>query len=1340
MKSYFTKFGAFLLCGVMLAAVGCHDYDEDIQQVNNKVDNLDKNYAAEVEDLEKAIAELDAKYATDTELASKLTELQNTVNTTISSKVEEIQAALAGKADASALSEAIKDLEDLEKAYVEADKALEAALKSANAEADKVLKAALEEAYAKADKELEKALKALIDNKADNSTVKALEGLVETNKNDVAALKDRVAALEGVDAKIEAALVDLKSDVAALKTGLKEAKDLAEQNAEDIENLIAVLENEIIPALQDGIDGNKKAIEALQNAGYITLSDVEKAGYITGSALDAKLVELKDAYGKADNELKAELNGEISTLEGKITTVEGQIKTINEKLATLSNYATVEALNTAIGNLRTELTDYVDAAIAELSGKIESVKVDVNNLINSIQSIVYKPEYADGKARIAYASVAGYKLDGDTKLTYKVYPKEYADSIAAAFNHPENPKSFISYDMTPVTKAAVPSYSLDVVGVAAAEGELTVTVRAVGLNALYDGSQSYSAALVLENGIDHYSTEYTNLTVNPAASEYKLVLYKDGKEFDPATVLSNEVVFNNKVWTKNLFEGLTPMFKPAEGPALNEADFAVKYTLKDADGNDLKVSVANEHNAGDLFQVENTDRVLNATLKESYHVDNVGKGFDATSTYKFGTDAVVAKANVKLIKFPYTLMVKATEASASVGYNQIDKVFKPLTDYSVYFLDVDSKEVSVEEVEKTYCLKGEDFVNVTGKPDLFDISKEIPVTVALKSENGVGKATAENVGDCVYLYYKHFDSIINQSAVTQEAKIAISKIQYSFEFPGVNAFWTYLEDAEEDKLGAPSCTRSYEYEVSDASIKSENKPADQTIATVFNDNASLAKVTVNGVDYIKGDNLGDCPVEFVYVDADNVKINFNALAWNEQTEDNKTYDVVAVYDRTSAEVTVKASITIKDRVRGDIELTIGEGKTMPYEADLINESIETPSLEGVYAKLAEEGYLGVIPEGADYMAAVLAGATANEYAVNDFTGASALTTGIKFADDFQSAVVGFNYKNLYKNLGIVGAMPKVYNYAATFTTWYGQKVTVKNTLTFTDPDYNFERTQFVTRHATENCYYSVVTPLYKAGGIVIEENFAAAAIDAFATDKVVMANAFKVTTPAGVSLEASELAANKLATEFKLEGQYEGITLENNILNYGGKAEYVDVTGAIKMINADGQTFYAIDNTIFTTEDAYKNYRVYGYDPLGALTAPAESVKWDLSGKTGTFTKNVLHYFSIKDVRGFSLINNDEEDANEWIVGNDANGFVTSASVLDVYGIEPTYEIKLAEGQSVAGIVCDSTTGVITADVNANLGILEDVKIEVTLSINYPYAETKSATFEIVIPATAQKK
>lgn len=42
-------------------------------------------------------------------------------------------------------------------------------------------------------------------------------------------------------------------------------------------------------------------------------------------------------------------------------------------------------------------------------------------------------------------------------------------------------------------------------------------------------------------------------------------------------------------------------------------------------------------------------------------------------------------------------------------------------------------------------------------------------------------------------------------------------------------------------------------------------------------------------------------------------------------------------------------------------------------------------------------------------------------------------------------------------------------------------------------------------------------------------------IDAFATDKVVMANAFKVTTPTGESLEASKLSDANLATEFKLE-------------------------------------------------------------------------------------------------------------------------------------------------------------------------------------------------------------
>lgn len=85
------KFLTLFLCGAVLASVGCKNYDDDITDLNNKIDGLDKGIVElnklqdRVTAVEKTAAEFKAmdfsQYVTDTELTTKLTEIQNAFNT-----------------------------------------------------------------------------------------------------------------------------------------------------------------------------------------------------------------------------------------------------------------------------------------------------------------------------------------------------------------------------------------------------------------------------------------------------------------------------------------------------------------------------------------------------------------------------------------------------------------------------------------------------------------------------------------------------------------------------------------------------------------------------------------------------------------------------------------------------------------------------------------------------------------------------------------------------------------------------------------------------------------------------------------------------------------------------------------------------------------------------------------------------------------------------------------------------------------------------------------------------------------------------------------------------------
>ena len=67
MRSFLSKFCGMFLAGALFAVAGCTDYDEDIREINNKLDN---EVAVSISNLDDAIKNLEAKMQSDYALKS----------------------------------------------------------------------------------------------------------------------------------------------------------------------------------------------------------------------------------------------------------------------------------------------------------------------------------------------------------------------------------------------------------------------------------------------------------------------------------------------------------------------------------------------------------------------------------------------------------------------------------------------------------------------------------------------------------------------------------------------------------------------------------------------------------------------------------------------------------------------------------------------------------------------------------------------------------------------------------------------------------------------------------------------------------------------------------------------------------------------------------------------------------------------------------------------------------------------------------------------------------------------------------------------------------------------
>ena len=468
-KNLFRKFLALFLTGTMLAGVGCKDYDDDIDKVNDRIDQLETGKLSSIEEqiaaINSSIASLETAYkAADAEL-----------KTALEKQASDLAAAK------SALEASIKSLEDTHDADI---KKLTNDLATLGSEV---------EGY---NTTLTAAIKAVADDLAANyypQTVveQKLADLDSKFAGEIAALDSKIAACnEAIDAikkQIEEmqGLIDGKVDQSAYDVFTKSTNEALQKNAEAIS---------VLNALCAGFPEGQTIKEYIDAAQADVVAMLDK--YLLKETYDKFIEE----YGefKVDIEGRVEANeGAIETLEswkdemtkdgGTLALLEQRLqeaidaKTTLDEIKGTYNANCTEFLNgvtgiiasaleaegvigaelqTKLGDLEKKLQDQIDA----LANRIEILEDQVSDLAGRIQSLVYVPKSINGIANFggivlsANDNVIRLTTGAKSEMTFLVSPKTLAKKLAAQHNATKDVFSFVPEK---ITRAEAPKFEIE---------------------------------------------------------------------------------------------------------------------------------------------------------------------------------------------------------------------------------------------------------------------------------------------------------------------------------------------------------------------------------------------------------------------------------------------------------------------------------------------------------------------------------------------------------------------------------------------------------------------------------------------------------------------------------------------------------------------------------------------------------------------------------------------------------------------------------------------------------------------------------------------------------------
>ncbi|MGM9765443.1 MAG: hypothetical protein ACI3ZO_03705 [Candidatus Cryptobacteroides sp.] len=1244
MRSFLSKFCGMFLAGALFAVAGCTDYDEDIREINNKLDN---EVAVSISNLDDAIKNLEAKMQSDYALKSEVSALKSSLETKINDEVVKLNASIANlqkSLDDLASKAATKD--ELNSAKTELQSKIDKAVADANAAISALSGEIAKLKTDKADKtyvdELVDGLDKKISNLSDALT--ELSGTVESNTSDISDLKTAVGDLKEADIVLDAA-------IEAVADRCTEIEGRLDTDEEKIKSLISDLSSlkERVAQNEKDIATNAAAIKALVDADLITrvgtletnLSDhiAEYNKHIEAYKVaikdlqdeDTRLSGLIDALGGRVEELETsvgELQDELDALTVAVSGIRSDLDDLAAKSATKDELAAAKKeLEDKLSALDTRMTA-AENSLKTVIGRVDALDVDVDKLLSRIQSLVYIPDYSDGKADInvlllenkdvaelseqdGVAYVDHSFIEGTSVLRYKVSPAKYAADLATVA------AEVFSYDLREVKirtrAAAVPEMTVvSAECVDAASGEIAVTVKTRNFgDAFYAGENSYSASLVLvqenEEESRNISSEFTNLV--PAVETVEFKIFDANEENDLTNVLVEEALefpYNSRL-SQDVLKGHHPVFV--------------------------------------LGNEEKTPAEM-AELGYEIALEQVEEGIETPADNGVATDEVAE---------PDGCFVFTTKED-------------PRSDY-----------MEVKLADKV----GKDNIGHTGR-----------VTYTY-SVNGVEFFTAQ--------------------------KFVITKEKATVKADDVTINWTYIPDAQvdADKL-ANVATAQYSRVIALDELTKDGVPAD--IEPVLYDILTgAAKISINGSEVV-GTTLPVAKLEKV-VDGENssLVLHFDGFDWGTQ-EKPKEYNVKFEVTTDDIDITFTVNITTVDRNREPLTVAIKPATEAEYVKNVVIRRGEYKySMELVFDALVENENLGAGDmTAADYLKEIFATeGHDNTNIINTIYGKQR-GAGLAFVIGEDSYEISPEYNYAWFNTPEVETVVPL---TKTFTTWYGQVITIEHTLNFTLPVYDFEHVPaWVKKNEGSSDYYSRVMGKYAPG---VESP----AVSSFSVTDIDLDAAFDVIDAEGARLDTDALAELGLVTEFEIETENHGtgIVMTDNVLSYNDKDAFVDVKGNLYLVN-DNDTRVQLP-TNFDAGNKYYSYVVKKYDPIGTPVLNGEAPKIDVVDSK-VYTVNMLDYITLKDNRdgraAYDLIVD-----GKWLTGNGENGYA-AVDVTLLYGLEINYsavqdDIPVAVRKFFN---FNEETGVLTFDASDNLTLVNEIVVPVKMTVDYTWG-SKEIEFDV---------
>lgn len=657
---YLSKLLSMLLIGGMLFATGCTDYDQDIKNLQDEVEN---------------------------------TMSEESIRTLVAGELEEVQTALQNAIDdANEAIDVMKDqLADLEEKH--GDDIEE--LKSMIADGDEALADDIEAA--------EELIEQNIADIADLKTrIATAESSINELKSDVEALETLTAAQDGRIEDLEEykkiaeeqfdalnkSYTDLSTLCEATKKELADYKTEVAGKFEDAFGKIAENTQDIAD-LNAELTQKYETLLAADQAIYTHIADVK-------SQLEGKYNDLATQFANKATELESKINALQTNFNNykdetnaKIAEIEDDVKGAINRIENLEGK--VAGLETLAGELK--------AAVAELETLLKTFEDRVNALLTRIQSIVLVPEYDDNEATINYAYFGSTIVEGRSTIEYQVYPAACAGVIT---------KDMLSYDVVGVkTRSGETLQVVDVKG-NSETGRLFVTVVArLGKEFYNNQKKDYAAALIYSSDIANLSTEFYGLYPGEASRITMDIVYKGevvtGKfDVDPLTLSYTDVAENPDFVALpgyelqfHLDEKHYTKAELAEFGYVVEPTFA--WTNVSNDAKTVKSTVAMNETTGyneinvDLDIDENLiGKTLNLVYTYGYGAGTLDAPIKAGSTLSITKEKATLHIEPEFLA-TWTYMPDAYVDAALLG-DQVDDVAAPMYERIFGFKEADAKK------------------------------------------------------------------------------------------------------------------------------------------------------------------------------------------------------------------------------------------------------------------------------------------------------------------------------------------------------------------------------------------------------------------------------------------------------------------------------------------------------------------------------------------------------------------------------------------------------------------------------------------------------------------------